>query len=158
MAFILSAIGDFTHASDILQRTNLRIWENAGKFREEGAFLPWAFTIARFEVLSFYRDRSRERSRVAFHPDVAELLMDTSNETLDVNQDREEALGRCFKRLSEGQVDMLRLRYFEDRSLAVIAEETGRSIQGVKNMLLRLREKLRDCIRIQLQQNDLDAM
>ncbi|WP_283430929.1 sigma-70 family RNA polymerase sigma factor [Neorhodopirellula lusitana] len=148
--FILSAVGDANHAADILQRTNLKIWENADSFRTEAPFLPWAFTIANYEVLSFFRDRGREQ--VAFYPDIAESLMKSSRKMFDDWAAKQEALNHCIRKLEQKQTEVIRLRYSERIPLATIATQTGRTTQGVKSLLLRTRQKLRDCIQLKLSQ------
>src|SRR5271155_3247978 len=58
--FIRSLLPDANAAQDVLQETNLILWRKSGEFRPELNFLGWACSIARFQVLAYRRDCSRE--------------------------------------------------------------------------------------------------
>jgi RNA polymerase sigma-70 factor (ECF subfamily) len=44
-----------------LQATCVKLWEKSGEWDPTTEFLPWAFSVARFTVLSHLRDRMRDR-------------------------------------------------------------------------------------------------
>ena len=48
-------------AREVLQATCVKLWQKAADWDPETEFLPWAFTVARFTILSHYRDQQRER-------------------------------------------------------------------------------------------------
>ena len=68
--YIFSLVGEHHAASDILQECNLVLWRKFGEFRPESDFIPWAFAIARFQVLAHLRDRKRSdiARNFLFHP------------------------------------------------------------------------------------------
>ena len=73
--YIFSLVGEHHAASDILQECNLVLWRKFGEFRPESDFIPWAFAIARFQVLAHLRDRKRSDARFV-SPEIVELLHD----------------------------------------------------------------------------------
>ncbi|MEO1525298.1 MAG: sigma-70 family RNA polymerase sigma factor [Planctomycetota bacterium] len=150
-AFILASVGNFDHASDILQKSNLTIWQKSGDFRRGEPFLPWALAIARYEVLAFARDRSRDR--VVFQPDVSELLFEAIENQMDQLPSRQRALHACLKRLRDEQADIIRLRYTSGKPLASLSKETGKSIDALKSLLHRSRQKLKRCIEFRIAQS-----
>src|SRR4051812_46890773 len=48
-------------ADDVMQEVSVVLWEKFGTFREDADFRAGAFGVARFEVLAWLRDRSRDR-------------------------------------------------------------------------------------------------
>ncbi len=135
-------------AREVLQRTNIKLWEKSTEWNPDTEFLPWAFAVARFTILSFVRDSARER--LVFDADVIES-MSTETETAATElPERRHALGVCLKKLSEEQRRLLDAHYAGGRSLREIAEEGNRSLSAVKMTLLRLRQQLSECIRRQL--------
>ncbi|WP_390895591.1 sigma-70 family RNA polymerase sigma factor [Stieleria tagensis] len=146
--FILASVGDFQNAADILQKTNLKIWQKADAFHRDQPFLPWAFAIARYEVLAFLRDRGRER--IVFQPDVSEMLTDVFESRYDHWDPKQLALHQCLDQLCPEHTRLISLRYAKGMSLAGVASETGRSIESVKCILLRMRRKLKQCIQHRL--------
>lgn len=143
-AYLLSSLGDYADAADVLQRTNLVLWKKASQFRTDAKFLPWAFKIARYEVLAFRRDSKRDRH--VFSQEVVELMTDAAIEGSADIQDRRAALKECVKSLSEKNRELLLIRYNQDRSLKQVADMTGRTVDAVKSLFLRIRKSLARCI------------
>ena len=153
-AFIFPALGNHSDAMDVLQRTNLKLWEEADRYRQDAPFLPWALCIARFEILSYLRDRKRER--VIFQTDVVVLMCMMGEDTTDELEhwpDRQQALNQCLKKLSPPTRQIIDLRYVENRSLKDIAQATSRSIDSIKSLMLRTRRSLRNCIQVRIAEN-----
>ena len=144
LGYITAAVGSAVVAHDVLQQTNLSLWRNFANFDPERPFLPWALTLARFQVLSFYRDRRRDR--LVFDPDVLDYLLDRTEEKLASIPRRQVALRECLTNLKEDHRTLLTLYYAHRKSVTQISELTGRSEDGVKCLMMRLRRLLRDCI------------
>jgi RNA polymerase sigma-70 factor, ECF subfamily len=148
--YIFASLGNHLDAEDVLQRTNLTLLKKESDFPEGGEFLPWAIAIAKYEILSYIRDSRRDRS--VFSPSIVEMMCDTAaDEAMNVT-DRQEALRGCLGSLPDRSRNMLTMRYASEKSLSQIAERTGRSIDGVKSMLFRLRKQLEQCIERKLSQ------
>ena len=148
-SFILAAVGNYTYCDDVLQQTNLVLWKKAGEFRPDEPFLPWALAVARYEILAFYRDRQRER--LIFRQNVAELMVETSLPEIEDVTERQHALRQCIKKLPELQQEMLKLRYVVNAPTSEISRVTKRSRDGVKSLLLRIRKALKKCIETRLE-------
>src|SRR5882757_955755 len=144
LAFILSSLGDYSDTLDVLQRTNIVLWQKAALFRRGAPFLPWALKIAKFEILAFMRQRRRDRH--VFCPEVVELMVDTAIERSGELSPRSDALRQCIKELPERSREFLRIRYAQQQSVKQISEKTGRSIDAVKSLYHRIRVALGRCI------------
>ena len=59
--YVYSLLGDHSRAADVLQETNIVLWRKIDEFQTDKSFLPWAFAIARFQVLAHLRDHNRDR-------------------------------------------------------------------------------------------------
>ena len=151
LGFINASLGDYTQSEDVLQKTNLALWKKVDQFEPGAEFMPWAMAVARFEILSHFRDYSRKR--LVFSPDVAELMADTAATLVAEVPLRQIALRECLERQSENSREALRLRYVEQQSIDEISAATDRSADGVKSLLLRVRKSLRECIEKTLSQD-----
>ena len=58
-AYILTLHPDRVNAQDILQETNLVLWQKAGELRGGTNFKAWAFRIAYFQTLAQLKRRKR---------------------------------------------------------------------------------------------------
>jgi RNA polymerase sigma-70 factor (ECF subfamily) len=152
-AYILASLGRTADVPDVLQRTNLTLWKNAATFRSGSRFMPWAITIAKFEILSHCRDKSRDRH--VFPEDIAALMLDTACEVCPDLNDRHTALQECLRKLSSRNHSLLELRYFEEKSIAQIAETLKRTENAVKCTLVRVRRSLQECIEARLKSTSL---
>ena len=146
--YIFSMLGDHTRAADVLQETNLVLWRRSKEWSPGAPFLPWAFAVARFQILAFMRDRKRERCLL--DTELVETLSgDVAAESTRLEESRD-ALRNCLTRLSEQNRELIQLRYYRGNSIGAIAEALQRSVEAIKVSLLRIRRSLHGCISKQL--------
>jgi len=143
-AYILSLVPERNAAEDVLQETNLVLWEKAGEFEPGSDFLAWAATIARYKAL--HARRSHVRDRHQFSPALAEQLAARMAERLGGVDARRAALRDCLAKLSEDDRQMLAARYRAEGSVERLAAKTGRTAAAVSQKLYRLRQLLMDCV------------
>ena len=143
-AFIMSSLGNYSDTMDVLQLTNIALWKKAAQFRPDATFLPWALKVAKYEILAFMRVRRRDRH--TFSPEVVELMVDMAVERSQDVTARSRALCECIKELPERSREFLQIRYAQRQSIREVAEKTGRSVEAVKSLYLRIRRTLVRCI------------
>ena len=149
-AFCHANLGHREDARDVLQNTSLKLWEKSAEWDPKTEFLPWAFAVARFTILSFLRDKQRER--LVFDEEVVRLLAAESEAVASQLPDRRWALKSCLERLSEVQRSLLDSHYTARRTLREIAATTARTESAVKMTMMRLRQQLSQCIGSKLKQ------
>ena len=142
--YVLASLRDPHESKDVLQRTNMVLWRKAHAWDPTTKFLPWAFAVARFEVLAFIRDRQRDRH--VFDPDVVELMSETSEVVLEHQTERHDALQMCLGRLKDKDRKLLSAHYVAGETLREIAEAAGRKAGAVRIQVMRLRQALAECI------------
>lgn len=141
---IMAGLGRHADAQDVLQKTNLALWKKAAEFDRSRSFLAWAIGVARFEILAWIRDRQRDRH--VFNSEVAEVLVAVAQEQLEETPPQQIALRACLQDLPQPQRELLQLKYVRNRSIEEISAAIGRSRDGVKSLLLRVRKGLAACI------------
>ena len=146
--YCYSKVGSWADAEDVLQATNLRLWEKEADWDRERPFLPWAFGVARFTVLSHFRDRQRDR--LVFEDDVMEAMESHLRHAAEQTPDLVLALRHCLGRMEEEPREILKAHYVEGRSIDEVSQRTGRSVSGIKSLMMRLRQSLAVCIRREL--------
>ena len=151
-AFICTLVIDRADADEVLQETNLAVWEQAERFEAGTDFVAWACRVAYYKVLKL-RDAAK-RHRVRLDETVLELL---ATETIEL----ERAAGRraaeefeqhrlllvsCVDELSPRHRDVLAQRYESGRSLTDIGMALGRNANAMAQLFHRIRELLRECV------------
>lgn len=153
LGFIRASLGNRGNAEDVLQQTNLALWRKSAQFDPEADFLPWAITFARFEIMAFLRDNSRDR--MVFDSDVVELMTGIAAEQMPSVTRRQEALQKCLKQLKFESRSIMEQKYLKGMQVKEISQIVGRSTGAIKTRLLRTRRMLADCVRRSLKEESL---
>jgi RNA polymerase sigma-70 factor (ECF subfamily) len=144
-AYIISLMPGVDGVDDVLQETNLVLWEKRRDFRRGSNFRAWACQIARFKVMS-HRRKLAQVQRPSFDEDLAEMLAaewEAEPEELDP---RMEALRKCLGRLQDKERKLIEHRYFSDEPLETFARRHQLSVEGLRVTLFRIRAALKKCI------------
>jgi RNA polymerase sigma-70 factor (ECF subfamily) len=148
-AYIISLMPGMDGVSDVLQETNLILWEKRAKFQPGTNFAAWAFTIARLEAKT-HRRRLRKAGLSMLDDDLAESLAqhfaDRHAEHPDEGDERLRALDKCLGRLSGSERELIEHRYFSGSSLDEFSAHCGRSVESLRVTLFRIRAALKRCI------------
>ena len=132
-AFIMSKIKNRDITEDIFQDTFIKVINSLqkGKYNEEGKFLPWMMRIAHNLVIDHFRKQSKMRNvRPTQEFNIFDILTDSSR-TQDEEMIRKRVhkdLNMLIQDLPEDQMEVLKMRYFQDMSFKEIAAITKVSI------------------------------
>ena len=139
-------------ASEIVQDTNLVLWEKRDELEAIDNLRAWIFQIVRYKVLE-YRTRHK-RKCVPFSNDLLEQLASHAPQHVTMNDDLIHELRRCVAQLSAKDRNILNQRYSKLISCENIADVTGRPIRWVYNTLNRIRQNLLDCVTRQVRERN----
>lgn len=144
MGYIMASLGNYANAADVLQQTNVVLWQKAEQLHSGRAFMPWAMTVARYKILSFLRDQQRDR--LVFSPEVTEAMSIIAFEKAEELSARQMALRECVGTLPESKLGVLQQHYSQNESLKQIAANNQCSVDSVKSRLKRIRKLLSECV------------
>lgn len=144
-AYIHSLVDSSAAAWDVLQETNIVLWRKQAEFTPGTSFDAWAFTVARFQVLAWLRDRKREPLDL-MTPELVELMAEDSMSEGELFEQRLAALQKCREGLQGRSRRLLELFYESGQSVRQVAEELKMGSDAVKQGLFRMRRLLQDCI------------
>ena len=138
-------------AMDIVQETNLLLWEKRSEFESGTNFKAWAFRTARFLVLN-HRRKFDNRPKLEFDELHMERIgMFWQQEDFLEDEARRAALSACLGKLRPADRELVAVRYSDECSLNDFARKLGRSKASLYTTLGRLRTTLRICIERKLQ-------
>lgn len=146
LAFIRTSISDLSAAKDILQEVNLTIWRKAADFEVGSNFKAWAFRIAKFQMLSSYRDA--QRNVLVYDDEYLDTCAAESEAIAEQwdQEDRLKALEDCLQQLPATQRELLSKRYQSREKVSHLAGTLRQSVSSIKMTLLRARRSLLKCI------------
>ncbi len=142
--FILAQAPSTQDAEEILQETNLVIWNKYDQFELGTNFFAWSARIATYEVLK-HRQRFR-RERLRFSDEFMQTVAAEAAERGDELEQRRVALENCIKKLRPADRDLIRQRYEPGSNGKDLAETLGRPANSVYQSLGRIRRSLLECI------------
>lgn len=143
-AFIYSLVGSQDLAKDVLQETNVVLWEKREEFELGTNFTAWAFRIARYQVMAMREKQSRDR--LVFSDAFLDLIADEAERFDEQFEQRQAALERCLEAMPENSAELLRQRYMRGETVTSIASQLNRRANSISVQLHRLRLALSRCV------------
>jgi RNA polymerase sigma-70 factor (ECF subfamily) len=149
LSYSYAMLRNWTLAEDVVQEAYLVVMNKWQDLKDDAGIFLWVRQIVHFKTLEAIRSRGRETST----PDqeLLDLVEQAVKENLDDhNAERQRLMGvslrECMARLNEFNVDLLAGFYWKQESCETLADRHGRSVNAIRLMLSRLRDKLRNCL------------
>jgi RNA polymerase sigma-70 factor, ECF subfamily len=137
--YIYSRVGQRTDAEDLTSQVFSEALAGLDRYREEGHFAAWLFTIAARRIADHHRGNRPELPLEL----VTEQLTTGLNPLTEVaQQETLRHLAQLVGQLPEEKQEMLRLRFAAGLTYADIGVATGRSEAAVKMAMNRLLKQL----------------
>ncbi len=147
-AYVLIFVPHSPDADDIMQETAAVMWEKFDTFTIGTDFASWGKKIAYHKILDYRKKKGR--SQVLFSDELVSLLAEETEAILDQTDPRLEALKHCLRRLSHRDRHLVRLHYEDGLAIKRVAEQANRSVQGLYKVMVRIHNRLRDCVNLRL--------
>lgn len=149
---IIMLVRDQHKAEDIFQDTFIKVIDTikAGKYTEEGKFLPWASRIAHNLCIDYFR-KEKKMPFIAT-PDGKDVFsfLDFAEDTIEDQMIKEQSHSKIRKLvdlLPKEQKEVLVLRHYSGLSFKEIAEQTDVSINTALGRMRYALNNLRKMIR-----------
>ena len=147
-AYIMALLPDETNAEDVLQETNVVLWQKRDECADESVFAAWACKVAYYEVLGYLRDRARDRHH--FDDELVARIAESAQKHVNSLDARRDALRGCLKKLSPAHQRLLHDRYAVSMSVTSMAEKLNKTVNAVSRALYQLRKALAACVQYRL--------
>ena len=142
-AYLCTLLANAGDARDVLQETNLVLWQKAGSYDFARPFEPWAIRFAHFQALAWRKRQSRER--LVFGDDTFDSLAAEFHGPHGGDEELR-ALEECLGKLPEKQRALVARRYQDAEPVNEIAASEGKPPNVIAAFLYRARKSLAECI------------
>jgi len=149
-AFVRAIVSDFHLAEDILQEVFVVALQRRDQFVDGTNFCAWVREIARRVALAKVRKSGRDA--LTLTPEVLDAVEPSFDLEAERWEEERRALSACVESLPEESRKILALRYVQAAPLTHISFDVGRSTDGVKALLKRIRQRLAECVGARLRQ------
>lgn len=144
-AFIHSLVPGDSSVEDLVQETNATLCEKAESYEPNTNFKAFAFSVARYKVLSHFRDQKRRAWLVA-DSELCDALLEAFIEDSATELGTQDRLRRCLLKLPPKQRQLLRERYELGETIRSISVRLKSSEGVLQQRFFRIRNALRRCI------------
>lgn len=134
--FAIRFLDNRADAEDVTAEIFLHLIQSKNQFQPKAKFSTWLYTVARNACISRIRKRK---------PEVTEWEIPDSKTPADEMQRKEIAfhIKKAVRRLPADQKEAFVLREFQNLTYQEISSVTGHSLENVKVLIFRARERLR---------------
>lgn len=142
--YILAMLPNPADAEDVLQNTNIVVWQKFDQFQPGTDFRAWVFRICYYEIC---KHRSRiHRPEVSFSPELQEELSVEYHRHENLLDLRQAIAPGCVEKLPSSDRELLDAVYGRRIEVPLLAKQTGRKATSIYRSLRRIRKWLHDCI------------
>ena len=140
--FLLHRVGDKDLASDLASQVFLKALLNIKKFQFRGLpFSAWLFRIALNECADYFRKNNRYRVVTLEDANVEHLYEELTVNTQEA--DLRQQLPSILQKLSVEELQLIELRFFEQRPFKEIADIIGITETYAKVKVYRILQKMK---------------
>lgn len=143
-AFSLHRINDPVQAEEVVVETMYEVWKSAGRFRGDSQVRTWVLGIARHKLL----DKLRARQPIQFEDELDESLESAEPGAFEIVARAHDAAAivKCMEVLSDEHRESLHLAFFQDLSIAEIAEIQQCPANTVKTRIFHAKRNIKSCL------------
>lgn len=140
-------------ADDVLQETNIVLWNKIDSFEINSNFKAFACRVAYLKTMESLR-KSKRNQWLVFDSDIIEEINTHYSSKTDAKDDTQYALRQCMAKLDDSERELIHLRYTKGKTVRSIAKKTEQSEGALQQLFFRIRNALRSCIGNQLSEID----
>lgn len=149
--FLRTILANAADAEDVLQETNIALWNNVSSFESGTNFYAFATRIAYNKAIDHIR-RRKKLGGLVFDSDLMERLTKhmLEDQAHAADTSRQSALETCINRLPPSDLDLIQRRYFQKQTIRDLVAATGKTETNLQYHFGRIRNLLKGCIESKL--------
>jgi RNA polymerase sigma-70 factor (ECF subfamily) len=151
--YVAGKMADGSEAEDIVQKAFVTAYHSLTSFEQERSFYDWLRGIALNHCRNEWRQAAR-RSRLKgelLDAKRAEWQLEQLDQPGALEDERMSALRQCLDTLGAHDRQVVQQRFVEELPLAEIGQGMGKTTEGARQYLFRLRLRLAECVKRRLQ-------
>ena len=150
--YVFSLMVNKSDADDVLQATLACLWENFDKYKRGTNFVAWAFSVAKYQVMTYRK--KQKRSIVYFCDETIDLIDSENLKLVDDIDERLEYLSMCMRKLPRQDMLVIDKRFNKDISISDIAKEYCATANAIYKRMAKIKKTLLKCINRALANGD----
>ncbi len=141
-SFILKKVNNEKDADELTVSVFSKVLQKLDLYDPGFQFKTWVLTIAQNTVIDFWRRKARENEDVSSDLDTTVNSFAKSPEELLISEQEQQNIMKIVESMEAGYREIIRLRFFEEKSIREISEELKISVSNTKVRIMRAKKIL----------------
>ena len=146
LRIVTATLYDRNQSEDLVQQVFVNAFMHLADFQTGRDFGAWLRTIARNAVREHLRKNARYERRLKVYGELLSHRWEDEDRAQEFDESLRRALEDCLQRLPDKAAQAVRLRYHGGLDYAAMATSMDSSSGALRNLLSRVRVRLRECI------------
>ncbi|WP_100075107.1 RNA polymerase sigma factor [Chryseobacterium camelliae] len=146
-SFVMKKVRDENDADEITVNVFSKVLSKLDMFDPHFQFKTWILTIAQNTVIDFWRKKSRENQDPTENLEEVKNQYAKSPEELMISNEEQKKIIKTIESLDANYQDIIKLRFFEEKSIKEIADELGISVANTKVRVMRAKKVLAELLK-----------
>lgn len=143
-AFLRSLLPSAADVDEVMQEVSVIAWRKFDQLNHPENFARWISVIAHYEVLTFRRNKARDR--LVLDDELLNLIANEGFEELGKRNEQLEALEICLNQLPPARKELVLKIYAAESPMKTIASKIGKTPDALYQIVSRLRRDLMACM------------
>lgn len=146
-SFVLKKVQDHNLADEITITVFAKVLNKIDLYDPNFEFKTWILTIAQNTIIDFWRKRSRSNETSTDQLQNVENDFAQSPEELLISDENQKEILQIVESLDSKYQSIIKLRFYEEKSIKEIAEELGISTSNTKVRIMRAKKVLAELLK-----------
>ncbi|QBJ88330.1 sigma-70 family RNA polymerase sigma factor [Chryseobacterium gleum] len=146
-SFVMKKVKDENDADEITVNVFSKVLSKLDMFDPHFQFKTWVLTITQNTVIDFWRKKNRDTEDAVENLDEVKNQYAKSPEELLISEEEQKKIIKTIESLDANYQDIIKLRFFEEKSIKEIAEELGISVANTKVRVMRAKKVLAELLK-----------
>ncbi|RLJ31618.1 RNA polymerase sigma-70 factor (ECF subfamily) [Chryseobacterium sp. 7] len=146
-SFVMKKVRDENDADEITVNVFSKVLSKLDMFDPHFQFKTWVLTIAQNTVIDFWRKKNRDNEDAVENLDEVKNQYAKSPEELLISEEEQKKIIKTIESLDANYQDIIKLRFFEEKSIKEIADELGISVANTKVRVMRAKKVLAELLK-----------
>ncbi|MBU8882845.1 RNA polymerase subunit sigma-24 [Flavobacteriaceae bacterium JJC] len=146
-SFVMKKVQDENVADEITVSVFSKVLAKLDLYDPNFQFKTWMLTIAQNSVIDYWRKKNRENEDSTDNFEGFKNQFARSPEELLISEEEQKQILSIIESLDSNYQDIIRLRFFEEKSIKEIAEELGLTVANTKVRIMRAKKVLSELLK-----------
>lgn len=146
-SFVMKKVQDDHVADEITVSVFSKVLAKLDLYDPNFQFKTWVLTIAQNTIIDYWRKKNRQNEDSTDNFDGYKNQFARSPEELLISEEDQKQIISVIESLDSNYQDIIKLRFFEEKSIKEIAEELNLSVANTKVRIMRAKKVLAESLK-----------